>query len=510
MQDLIFGPAHMIDSGQLTNSVITPQRVQGYSAATPVPLGNFNDYYVAYSSVQDLERMDRALLSGHLLSGSALRALFTSSVSGDNVVSRYNGSNATQLTGCYECYLRKAARTTVTVVDNPGTFRGFGADDALSPDDGTIAIMTKNDESGPDPANVLFGLAAHLLWHRQVSARSPSSDSGTRIAAYLTRARFNGYVYLERHGHVILSKGFGMADTEDKLPNTLQTKWPAFAETRFLVGVAIMKLQEQKKLSVQDRICKYVRGCPASWRAITVRELLTNTSGMASFDPFLPGVTLGRTMAGCKANPLVSAPGTLPSGWSDCNTFLLGVILERVTGKIWADAMQELIFSPMGMANSGRMTNALKPPQRGRLYRAGSPTPELNYEGYNLAYTTAEDMIRLNHALLAGTLISRHSLDTMFTPLFYDSPGDPTSPKRGYEVVMSPDTRMNYRVACESCVSGGGEDDEGAHAGFFMSVSLSLGTGTLQVEINNDSAYFNWGENENAFARFIGKQLYGK
>jgi CubicO group peptidase (beta-lactamase class C family) len=284
MQNLLFGPARMSDSGRLTNTITAPQRVQGYSAGIPVQLGNFNDYYTPYSSVRDLERMDRALLSGHLLSRSGLRSFFTGYISGGALVGRYNGSHATELAGCYECYLRKASPTTVAVVDNPGTINGFGADDALSPDDGTIAIMVQNDDSGPAPTDVLFGLAANLLWHKQGSAPSPgSAGRGTGIAAYLTRARYNGYFYAERHGHVIVSKGFGMADAEDKIPNMLQTKWPAFAVSRFLQGVAIMRLQDEGKLSVQDRMCKYLAACPTAWRSMTIKELITNTSGMPAY-----------------------------------------------------------------------------------------------------------------------------------------------------------------------------------------------------------------------------------
>jgi hypothetical protein len=70
-------------------------------------------------------------------------------------------------------------------------------------------------------------------------------------------------------------------------------------------------------------------------------------------------------------------------------------------------------------------------------------------------------MIRLNHALLAGTLVSKQSLKVMFTPLFHDDPSDPNSPWRGYEVVMQPATATTYKAVCVSCVNGGGEDETG-------------------------------------------------
>jgi serine/threonine-protein kinase len=515
MHDLVFGPAHMIDSGRITNVGALPGRVQGYSAGAPVQLGDTGGYFLPYSSIQDLERMDTALLSGRLLSRVALHALFTPFIRGSGVVGRYffsHGTNAGPVAGGYEWYFRQATRTTVTVADKPGAIGGVHLDDAVSPRDGTLAIVAQNDESGPDPTDVLFGVASHLLWDKPAASAQPPQAPGTRIAAYLTRARFSGYAYLERRGHVILSKGFGLADAESNVPNTLHTKWPFFGETRFLVALAIMRLHDEGKLSVQDGICRYVSDCPAAWQPITIRDLLTNTSGMGSFDPFAPGVTLARTMAACKGNPLSSPPGTQTNQgtpWSDCNTVVLGSILDKLTGKTWEGAMRQLVFGPAGMTDTGRMTNALRPPQRGRLYRAGVATRELNYDGFDLAYTTVADVIRLNHALLAGKVVSRRSLDAMFTPLFHDSPNDSSSPYRGYEVDIWPATATTYESVLEGTVNGGGEDDEGIHAGFFVDINVSPAARALQVVIINDSAYFT-GDSDNAFDSFVRRQLYGK
>ena len=128
--------------------------------------------------------------------------------------------------------------------------------------------------------------------------------------AYLTQASFHGYMYLERQGQIILSKGYGMADAEHKVPSMIQTNWPAFAETRFLVALGIMRLQEQGKLAVQDKICRYITGCPAAWRPITIEELLTNASGLDSYDPFNATGGLAQTLAACKATALLAPPGT--------------------------------------------------------------------------------------------------------------------------------------------------------------------------------------------------------
>jgi CubicO group peptidase (beta-lactamase class C family) len=332
--------------------------------------------------------------------------------------------------------------------------------------------------------------------------------TGTQIDAYLTQAGFHGYVYLERHGQVILSKGYGMADAEDKVPNTAQTIWPAFSETRFLVALAIMRLQEEGRLALQDRLCRYLSGCPAAWRPLTIAELLSNTSGLGSYDPFRRPGWLVQTLAACKAAPPLATPGTA-GPWSACNTLLLGAVLERATGKTWEAAMRDLVFGPAGMDSSGRMTNALRPPRQGLLYDGGVPTPGLNYDGFNLAYTTVADLVRFNHVLLAGTLISRHSSDALFTPRMHDDPNDPNSPWRGYEAVLWPATATLYRMVCVSCVTGGDEGEEGFHAGFVMTNFVSPEAGSLLILVDNDPAYFDI-DSDNAFLNLISARLYGK
>jgi CubicO group peptidase (beta-lactamase class C family) len=356
-------------------------------------------------------------------------------------------------------------------------------------------------------ALVIPGRAA--AQQRQHAANVFDLTTDAQIDAYLREAGFHGYVYLERQGQVILSKGYGMADAEDKVPNTVRTRWPAFSENRFMVGLAIMRLQGQGKLAVDDKICLYLSGCPAAWQPLTIEELLTNTSEIGSYDPFSRAGGLAQTMAACKATPLVSTPGTA-GPWSDCNTLLLGAILERVTGTTWEAAMQSLVFGPAGMTSSGRMTNALKPPQRGRLYQAGFPTPELNYDGFNLAYTTVADLVRLNHALLAGTLISRQSRDAMFTSRMLADPTDPTSPGLGYEVVIDPATASRSARVCVSCIDGGGEDDEGLHAGFAMTIFVSPEARSQAILIDNDTDYFNIDADNTFQHSIISTRLYRK
>src|SRR5205807_10226251 len=120
---------------------------------------------------------------------------------------------------------------------------------------------------------------------------------GAQSKAYLTSANFSGYILLERHGHVILSTGYGMADKAQKVPNTVRTRWLDVGVNRFMTAIAILKLQGEKKVSVLDKLCSYITACPSTWRHITIHQLLLDTSGMGTFDTSASPGGIAQTMA---------------------------------------------------------------------------------------------------------------------------------------------------------------------------------------------------------------------
>jgi CubicO group peptidase (beta-lactamase class C family) len=88
------------------------------------------------------------------------------------------------------------------------------------------------------------------------------------VNALVKQNRFSGAILLARDGKILLGKGYGMANLEDETPNTPQTKFRLGSITKQFTAAAILKLQEQGKLSVQDTICKYVENCPAAWQTV--------------------------------------------------------------------------------------------------------------------------------------------------------------------------------------------------------------------------------------------------
>jgi CubicO group peptidase (beta-lactamase class C family) len=244
---------------------------------------------------------------------------------------------------------------------------------------------------------------------------TPTLSLAQQVDNALTADHFSGSILMEKGGQILLEKSYGMADRASNAPNTPQTKIPIFGINFSLAAVGIMKLQEEGKLSIQDKLCSYLTSCPAAWQPITLEELLTGTSGIPDYDWTSSTGGTETTMAGCASQALVKTPGESVVS-SDCSSFLLNTVIERASGKSWSDFMQQSIFGPAGMINSGRMTNSFQPPQRARGYARGGPGPELNYNAYYMAYSTLEDVHRFDSALLAGKILSRSSLDALFAP----------------------------------------------------------------------------------------------
>jgi CubicO group peptidase (beta-lactamase class C family) len=271
-------------------------------------------------------------------------------------------------------------------------------------------------------------------------AQSPGApaQSARQIAAkvdeYMNAAvrvkRFSGSVLVARDGRPVIGKGYGMANYELGVPNTPQTVFRLGSITKPFTAVAIMMLQERGKLNVNDSVCKHLGECPAAWRPVTIRHLLTHTSGLPDYGSS-PGfrnlLSLPVTHAGMlerfKDLPQEFAPGE-KAVYNNFAYYLLGVIIERASGKTYEDFLGENIFEPLGMTGTGydsssrviRNRAAGYAPQGGALVNAPYIDMSIPYAAGAL-YSTVEDLLRWEQALYTERLLSRKSLDEMFTPV---------------------------------------------------------------------------------------------
>jgi CubicO group peptidase (beta-lactamase class C family) len=267
------------------------------------------------------------------------------------------------------------------------------------------------------------------------AASSSLSPVAMRVDSYLTgltkKGRFSGAVVLARQGKILLSKGYGLADRKHHVPFTPTTKYVAGRFSTTLPVLGILQLAQRGKLALTDRVCTYISGCQPEWQPMTIRQVLNFTSGLGDYD-WESARNLDETITGCKAQPLNAPPGKLTAfgpAFGTCAAVILTVILQRVSGQSWDAYMRQHIFSPAGMTNSGRVTDALKPPQRAAQYNGATEDAVSGYDNYFFAYSSALDLYRYDQALFGGTLLSGALLRALMTPGPAAEPDDPSSPE---------------------------------------------------------------------------------
>lgn len=281
---------------------------------------------------------------------------------------------------------------------------------------------------------VLFALI--LLFGVSISAQSKLSEKqiAEKVDEYMNAAsrvdRFIGSVLVAKDGKPILIKGYGMANIELGVANSPQTVFRIGSITKQFTSMAIMILQERGKLSAGDPVCKYFENCPAAWQPLTLRHLLSHTSGITNYTNF-PGfiktaaipTTTAEVIERFKDKPLEFTPGE-KYAYSNSGYYLLGVIVEKVSGKSYADFLQENIFAPLGMKNTlyDDPARIIKNRADGYLLKGEDLTNSAPID-MSVAYaagalmSTVEDMLIWDQALYTEKLVSRKTLDEIFTPV---------------------------------------------------------------------------------------------
>ncbi|MGH2842449.1 MAG: serine hydrolase, partial [Solirubrobacteraceae bacterium] len=268
-------------------------------------------------------------------------------------------------------------------------------------------------------------------------AADPPQNVRVRLDAYMQveakLQHFMGTILVARGGHVILAKGYGEANIATGVPNTPTTEFRIGSVTKQFTAMGILMLAAERKLKLTDPVCKYVTGCPADWRHITINELLTHTSGIPDYLDTLGPEALMKLMATPSTpaqlvalfehKPLEFKPGAKFS-YSNSGYVLLGAILERVSGEPYGEFLQRHIFTPLGMTHSAYAMRATRGKNLAQGYRyAGGyrPSAPVNLTGVFSAggiRSTVLDLYAWDRALDAdhGRLVPRALLEKMFAP----------------------------------------------------------------------------------------------
>jgi CubicO group peptidase (beta-lactamase class C family) len=170
---------------------------------------------------------------------------------------------------------------------------------------------------------------------------------------------------IARNGRLVKAEGYGIADLDHDVPVTADTVFEVASITKQFTASLIMMLVEQGRLRLDDKVSAYLTDPPDAWRDVTIYHLLTHTAGLAPLgDDFksmvwTASVKTPALYAAAKADPMGSAPGERWQ-YSDVGYFLLGMVIEKVTGQRYKDALSQRILTPLGMTSS-RMLDQLHP-----------------------------------------------------------------------------------------------------------------------------------------------------
>jgi CubicO group peptidase (beta-lactamase class C family) len=233
-----------------------------------------------------------------------------------------------------------------------------------------------------------------------------------------------------REGKNIKTVGYGVANLELRAPVTPETVFEIGSLTKQFTATCIMMLVEQGKVGLDDSISTYLE-VPDSWKAITVRHLLSHTSGIKTYNN-LPGFEAARHLASKEfiqkiaVYPLASAPGDT---FVYCNTGynLLGFIIEKVSGQSYWQFLSEHIFLPLGMNSSRSRDQKAVILHRAAGYekqgeRLINRDPELtDVFSAGAIVSTVVDLAKWHSALGSEKLLQRPHWEQMWTPFKLNS-----------------------------------------------------------------------------------------
>ncbi|WP_452233222.1 serine hydrolase [Lacinutrix sp. MEBiC02595] len=269
-----------------------------------------------------------------------------------------------------------------------------------------------------------------LLFFVQVTFGQVKEAQITKlINTYTEYKSFNGSVLIAEKGKIIYKKGFGFANMEWDIPNTSVTKHRLGSISKQFTGMLILQLAEAGKIDLHAPITKYLPDYPnATGDIITTHHLLTHTSGIPNYtsfpdffknksrDPYTPTAFVKEF----SEMDLDFTPGEQFS-YSNSGYFLLGVLIEKISGKSYEQMLQEKIFTPLQMKGSGfdhhatilkhRATGYEK--QGGDFVNASYLDMSIPYAAGSL-YATAEDLYLWDQALYTNQLLSKASMDLFF------------------------------------------------------------------------------------------------
>ena len=254
---------------------------------------------------------------------------------------------------------------------------------------------------------------------------------------------------LVRQGKVLKSGGYGQANLETRTAATPETVYQLASVTKQTIAACILLLEQEAQLTLEDPVGKHLPMAlsPAAWDKITLRHLLTHTSGLVTDEPMNLSLTYteGDAIAAVRPLPLRFAPG---EKWEYCNFgfVLLGEVIRLKARQRWDQFLTERFFQPLGMQATRRHTLSALVPNRAdgyaiegeRLINVASWSRDFASGGL---LTTVLDLAKWDAMLRSGTILKPETRAKLFEPVVLNS-GKPHPYGLGWNLSGMPGKRI--------------------------------------------------------------------
>ena len=252
------------------------------------------------------------------------------------------------------------------------------------------------------------------------------------VSGEMSRQKIPGMaIAVVKNGEAVVAKGYGFANLEHQVPVTTHSIFQSGSVGKQFTAAAIVHLEEHGKLCLDDNIAGYLPPTKARWGSITVRQLLTHTSGIPEYED---EVDWRRDYSERQLAELVgllrrrSTPGQ-KFEYGNSGYLLLGIIIRMITGKFHADYVRENIFEPLGMKTARIVSDADIVPNRVAGYRMSKDrilnqdwvSPTFNQTADGCVRLSLNDLLAWERGVRARALLKPESWSQIFTPVVLKS-----------------------------------------------------------------------------------------
>lgn len=270
------------------------------------------------------------------------------------------------------------------------------------------------------------------------SLSKAEADRCRRIAedfydSSLKRTGFNGAMLVAKKGQVVFEQYNGFARLKGKDSITANTPFHIASTTKTFTAMAVLKLAEEGKLNINDSLQKFFPGFP--YEGMTVKILLNQRSGLPNYAYYLEKINWDDNVKVTNEDVLQTLIQHKPDlqnavnrrfNYSNTNFVLLALIIERVSGKSYADYLQEVFFTPLQMTNTkvfNRNDSATATPSyMWNGVQEAFTYLDVTYGDKNI-YSTVRDLLKWDQALYSNKLFKQSTLDSAFQPYSFEKPG---------------------------------------------------------------------------------------